>query len=73
MRLPWWLPRFSQEFPSDWFRRIRGRQLATCCDYPLSEWFINKGSNGWGMQCWFCKKVSPWMTHDEFRREVPRG
>lgn len=51
------------------FRRA-SKRYATCCGVPLSEWFIWKDTAGWGMQCWFCKRVSPWLTHDEYREEI---
>jgi hypothetical protein len=45
----------------------RKHRLAQCCGQPLSEWFINRDDHGWGMQCWHCKHISPYVTRAEFR------
>lgn len=43
---------------------------ATCCGQALSEWFIDKDAEGWGMKCLHCKRVSPWISHQQFRDDA---
>jgi len=51
----------------NWKKPIQSTRFAFCCGKPLSEWFVSKGLTGWGMRCFFCERVWPFLTHAEFR------
>ena len=42
------------------------RQFAMCCDHPLSEWFVWKDADS-------CKRVSKWLTHQQYKEEMLGG
>ncbi len=46
--------------PSAWAYRF----CPDCPEVRLSEWFISEDPMGrWGMYCYRCGKVSPWLEH----------
>ncbi len=56
-----------------WTRRFRKVEPThvMCCGRRTSEWFIDKDAKGdWGMKCWHCGRVQPWISHADYREYV---